>query len=73
MIAEKQHSTTAKATQGDNHSFVQTFVSFGVFLCGRDLGLLGMFGALKRDERGSFVSSLPLKLSFLKSHLSLNS
>jgi hypothetical protein len=36
--------------QGDNQSLVQTFVSFGAFLCGRDLGLFGDVGVQKKTK-----------------------
>jgi hypothetical protein len=40
--------------QGDNHSLVQTFVSFGAFLCGRDLGLFRDVEGFKRRQKGVY-------------------
>jgi hypothetical protein len=34
----------------------QNFVSFGAFLCGRDLGLFGDVWGSKEDKSGSFIS-----------------
>jgi hypothetical protein len=43
------------AVRRGGQSFAQTFVSFGAFLCGRDLGLLGMFRVQKKTK-GEIIS-----------------
>jgi hypothetical protein len=40
------------AVRRGGQSFAQTFVSFGAFSCGRDLGLLGMFRVQKKTKGG---------------------
>ena len=46
---------------------MQTFVSFGAFLCGRDLGLFGDVGVQKKTKGVLLSHSIPLTLFAIKS------